>query len=185
MNMAVLLLQAAMVAATMTFFVVGLAINELLFTRLEFSSGINWIYLPAGVRLLATLLFAEAGALGLLLISWLVCFFYFFPNDFERSFVGGVLAALAPYLVYRMAQYQFGLHASLANLSPKRLLFLIVAYSLASPLFHHIWFALRGAQGGLQSFFVMFVGDLTGTLLVVYAVKVGLSLIPVPHSKIR
>lgn len=180
-----LLLQAAMVAATMAFFVVGLAINELLFTRLEFASGINWIYLPAGVRLLATLLFAEAGALGLLLISWLVCFFYFFPNDFERSFVGGVLAALAPYLAYRIAQHQFGLHASLANLSPKRLLFLIGAYSLASPLFHHIWFALRGLQGGLQSFLVMFAGDLTGTLLVVYAVKAVLSLIPVPQSKIR
>jgi hypothetical protein len=46
-----------------------MAINEWLFTPFEFARGINWIYLPAGVRLLCTLLFAAAGAIGLLLVS--------------------------------------------------------------------------------------------------------------------
>ena len=58
-----------MIIATMVMFSAALLINELLFKRLEFAEGINWIYLPAGVRLLATLLFAEAGAIGLLAIS--------------------------------------------------------------------------------------------------------------------
>lgn len=60
--------QAAMVLTTMAFFVVGLVVNELVFNHFEFTRGVNWIYLPAGIRLLATLLFAEAGALGLLLV---------------------------------------------------------------------------------------------------------------------
>lgn len=171
-------LQAMMVIATMLLFVAMLVINEWLFTRFEFARGINWIYLPAGVRLLSTLLFAEAGAAGLLLVSWLVSYFYFFPDDVLRSFVGGILATLAPYSIYRFAQHEYGLHASLANLTPKRLLVLIVAYSVASPLLHHIWFALQGQKHILQGFLVMFIGDLTGTLLVIYAAKVVLSLVP-------
>ena len=171
-------LQAMMVLATMLLFVAMLAINEWLFTRFEFARGINWIYLPAGIRLLCTGLFAEAGAIGLLLVSWLVCFFFFFPDDPVRSFVGGILASLAPYLVYCVAQQKYGLHASLTNLTPKRLLVLIVTYSVASPLLHHIWFALQGQENIMQGFLTMFIGDLMGTFLVIYTVKAALSLLP-------
>jgi hypothetical protein len=171
--------QAAMVGATMLAFVAMLVANEWLFTRLEFVPGINWIYLPAGMRLLCVLLFGNAGALGLLLVSWLACFFYFFPDDDLRSFVGGVLAAAAPWIANRLAQQAFGLHASLNNLSPGRLLVCIVLYSIASPLLHHIWFAVHGDRTDLlHGFIVMFVGDLTGTLIVVYAMKGLLSLLP-------
>jgi hypothetical protein len=172
-------LQGAMVAATMIAFVAMLAANEWLFTRLEFVPGINWVYLPAGMRLLCVLLFGDAGAIGLLLVSWLVCFFHFFPNDFLRSFMGGILSAAAPWLANRIAQHAWGLRASLSNLSPKRLLACIVLYSLASPLLHHLWFAVHGDTDHLlHGFFVMFIGDLNGTLIVVYTMKGLLSLAP-------
>lgn len=178
MNITQLRLQALMVLATMVLFVAMLAINEWLFTRFEFARGINWIYLPAGIRLLSTLLFAEAGAVGLLLVSWLVSYFYFFRDDPARAFAGGILATLAPYAIYRVAQHEYGLLASLSNLTPKRLLVLIVAYSVASPLLHHIWFALQGQDNLVQGFLVMVAGDLTGTLLVIYTIKSALSLLP-------
>ena len=92
-------LNVAMVTATIILFILTLYINELIFNRFEFARGINWVYLPAGVRLLSTLLFGGAGAIGLLIVSWLVCFFYFFPDDVVRSFMGGILAAAAPYMV--------------------------------------------------------------------------------------
>jgi hypothetical protein len=95
-----------------------------------------------------------------------------------RSFAGGILAALGPYLIFRAAQHRYGLHASLAMLTPKRLLVLIVAYSVASPLLMHLWFASQGQQGLVQGFLVMFIGDLSGTLLVIYTVKAALSVIP-------
>jgi hypothetical protein len=44
--------------------------NELFFMRSEFLQGIGWIYLPAGTRLLCTLLFGRAGAAGLLITGW-------------------------------------------------------------------------------------------------------------------
>lgn len=175
-----------MIACTIALFLATLILNEVLFTRLEFARGINWIYLPAGMRLLCTLLFAGAGAIGLLLVSWLVCFTYFFPDDMVRSFMGGILAALAPYHVYRFAAYRYGLHTSLAQLTPKRLLLLIVAYSLASPLLHHLWFWLHGDTSNLLPMFsVMFIGDLSGTLIVVYSAKAILALLPLKAPAAR
>jgi hypothetical protein len=169
-------LNTLMISATILLFTLALAINELLFTRLEFAPGINWIYLPAGVRLLCTLLFAEAGAVGLLLVSWAVCFLYFFPDDPVRSFAGGVLASASPYLVYLGMRRSYGLQATLANLTPMKLLACALAFSLASPLLHHIWFALyEGKTGLVRSFLVMATGDFFGTLTVLYTAKFLLS----------
>ena len=170
--------QLAYVLATMASFAALLAVNEWLFARLEFLPGINWIYLPAGMRLLCPLLFGEAGALGLLLVSWGVSFLYFFPDQPGRAFWGGLLATAAPYGVYRLARRRWGLGASLVNLTPRRLLGLCLACSLASPLLHHVYFALRGDRDLLRSFVAMFIGDLNGSLIVLYGMKGLLSFAP-------
>lgn len=167
-----------MVVATIVMFSAMLAVNEWLLRWLEFTPGINFVYLPAGMRLLCTLLFAEAGAVGLLIVSWAVSFLLFFPGQFERPFFGGILAAVAPYGVYRLARWRYGLHASLANLTSARLLVLVLAYALASPLLHHLYFAWAGQQDLLRSFIAMFTGDLAGTLIVIYGLKGLLSLLP-------
>lgn len=165
-------LQARMVVATVAMFLAALWINDELFRRLEFVPGINWVYLPAGVRLLATLLFGEAGAVGLLIVSWLVGGLYFFPGDFPRAFAGGIAATVAPYAVYKMAQRFMGLQASLSNLTTRRLMVCALACAVASPLMHHLWFFLSGERGDLlRGFMVMFVGDLTGTFIVLYTGK--------------
>jgi hypothetical protein len=170
--MSQLKLHLSMVGTTMLLFVVALAFNELLFTRLEFAAGVNWIYLPAGIRLLCTLLFAEAGAVGLLIVSWLVCFCYFFPNDPVRSLVGGILAAIAPYGVYLIARQVYGLKASLTNLSSINLLQCALMFSVASPLLHHLWFAFYEHKPDLlRSFVAMFTGDFAGTLIVLYTAR--------------
>jgi hypothetical protein len=182
--MSQLRINVMMVVVTNILFVLMLIVNEWLFTRWEFTHGINWIYLPAGMRLLCTLLFGGAGAIGLLSVSWAVCFFYFFPDDYLRSFMGGILAAAAPYLVYCVAQKAYGLRASLTNLTAKNLLVCIFAYSVASPLLHHIWFFLHGDTANfIQGFFVMFIGDLLGSLIVVYSMKLLLSVVPLQTQR--
>jgi hypothetical protein len=164
-------LQIAMVATTVVLFLAALAVNHWLFLRLEFAAGINWIYLPAGVRLLATLLFAEAGAVGLLLVSWAVNFLLFFPDDPQRAFIGGIISAAAPYGVYLIARRVDGLQSSLANLTPRRLLVLAVAYATVNPLLHHLYFAWRGQPDLITGFIAMATGDLVGTLIVMYAFR--------------
>ena len=162
-----------MVVGTAILFLATILLNELLFTHLEFAPGINMIYLPAGVRLLSVLLFAEAGAIGLLLASWYVCFFHFFPNDPLRSFAGGILSSLAPYLAYR-ALLASGIGASLRGMSGQRLFCFALLFSVMSPAMHHAWFALMGDQDLWKGFVVMFTGDLAGTLIVLYSARLAL-----------
>ena len=160
-------------------FVLSLWINQEVFTHTEFVRGVNWIFLPSGVRLLSTLLVGGDGAIGLLIAGWLVNFFYFFPTDPVRAFAGGIIGAVAPYAVYRLALERYHLQASLTNLTPKRLLVLAVAYSVANPLLHHIWFALQGNTQNIgESFVMMVVGDLTGALIMLYSIKGILALLP-------
>lgn len=176
-------LQVAMACTTIALFCAMLPANDWLFHRLEFAPGIHYVYLPAGMRLLCVLLFAEAGAIGLLLVCWGFGFLVQFPGQFERPFVGGILAAAVPYLVYRLARDRWGLGASLANLTPRRLLWLVLAYSAASPLLHHAYFALAGHQKLLGGLFAMFVGDLLGSLIVIYGLKALLALLPRPLTR--
>lgn len=169
-------LNTLMVLCTVLLFSAMLVLNEV-FRPLEFAPGINWVYLPAGMRLLCTLLFGGAGAVGLLIVSWGVNFLYFFPDDGLRAFMGGILSTVAPYMVYLMAQRAYGLKASLANLTPRRLLVCCLAYSVASPALLHLWFWLHGDDVDLaRGLCVMIAGDLIGTIIVVYAAKALLAL---------
>lgn len=171
-------LEFACVLVTIALYLLAHAINRWLFEALEFVQGISWIYLPAGIRILCTLLFGGAGAVGLLAVSWGLGFLYYFPDDPQKAFFGGLFAALAPWLAYLGARRLWGLQGSLAGLTPLRLLVLGVAYAAANAGLHHAWFALRGQADVLEGLGVMFIGDLGGTLLVLYAIKGLLALVP-------
>jgi hypothetical protein len=167
------------VVGTAVVFVLSLWLNQEIFTHTEFVRGVNWIYLPSGVRLLSTLLLGGEGAMGLLVASWLVDFFYFFPHDPVRSLAGGIIATVAPYAVYRLAREHYGLRASLTNLTPMRLVVLAVAFSFANPLLTNIWLALQGDTINImERFFAMFVGDLSGAVIMLYLAKGILAFLP-------
>lgn len=179
-------LQLFMVATTVIIFLAMNAINEWFFLRFEFANGINWVFLPAGMRLLCTLLFGAAGAIGLLISGLLLNYFHFSFGDPMRALAGAVAGSIGPYLVYLYAERAYGLHASLANLTPRRLLLLIFLCSAASPFFHHLWFAMQGHTDNLmRSYIAMMVGDLNGTLIVIYTIKGMLSLWVKLHSKTK
>jgi len=167
--------RTPIIAGTAALFLVTLVANELLFPSSEYVRGANWIYLPAGMRLLCTLLFGEAGAIGMLCAAWISCIFLYFPNDPVRSFMYGTISALAPYLIYLFATRVLGLPTSLSNLTARRLLLLIVLYAIASPLLHQLWLAMQVEIAGAgKRFVVMVVGDLSGSLIVIYTIKVTL-----------
>ncbi len=151
-------------------------LNGWLFEALELHAGANWIFLPAGVRLLCTLLFAGEGALGLLLASLLIVVLHFGGTmDWLTGLVAALISSGAPYLVYRIA-CRVGMPATLQSLTAGRLSLLALAYAFASASLHSLWFALRGHfPDMMQGFVTMFIGDLAGTLIVVYAMKVLLA----------
>ncbi|MCY1535814.1 hypothetical protein D9M68_712360 [compost metagenome] len=170
--------QAKWALTTAILFLASLAVNECVFTNLEFVRGINWIYLPAGVRLVGTLLLGLPAAIGLLIGSWIACFFYYFPDDVVRSLAGGIMAAAAPYLAYRWARAALHLRPDLGNLTAWRLVVCAVVYALVNTTIHHTWFFFQGERAALPGGFVaMFTGDVTGSLFVLYALKTVVALL--------
>lgn len=167
------------VTGTVIVYVLTLGLDELIFLHGGSPTFVDWIYLPTGIRLLSTLLLGVDGAIGLLIAGLIVDFFHYFPHDPVRAVVGAIFSAVGPYIVYRLALERYGLKASLTNLTPKRLIVLAFAVALANSTLHHVWFALTGDTGNwLQSYFMMFAGDLLGALILLYIVKGLLTLLP-------
>ena len=157
--------------------------NAWLFEHMEFTQGIAWVYLPAGIRLICTLLFAEAGVLGILFGSLLTANIYgLFPHDPVTTAGYAIISALAPYLAYRFTLEEMDLRRSLANLTSARLLTCVLLYALSNPVLQLIWFVFRGVSYHFwPGLIVMSIGDLMGSLIVVYIIKLLLSFFPKPQ----
>lgn len=165
-------LHVGAITGTVLVYVLSLWINEHVFVHTEFLRGVNWIYLPTGIRLLSTLLLGADGAIGLFIAALLVDFGYYFPHDPVRSIVGAIISAAGPYAVYRLALERYDLKASLTNLTPRRLLVLALAVATVNAVLHHIWFALSGdTQNFFERFCLMYCGDLFGSLIMLYATR--------------
>ena len=150
-------------------------LNDWLFKAFELHGGANWIFLPAGLRLMCTLVFGVDGAIGLLLAALLII-----HSNLGIDPVTGIGAALissgAPYLVY-LGALRAGLPVTLDKLSAAKLSSLALIYALASSGLHSFWFALRGFYPNfLHNWITMFIGDLLGTLIMIYAMKVVMAI---------
>ena len=155
---------AAMAYATLFF------VNNWVFAALEFTAGVNWVYLPAGLRLLLVLMFGLAGALGISVASATISIFVYFSPDPSIGIVTGLISGFMPYLVQQLMQRFAKLDRNLLNINATSLLQLALLYAVATSFGHQIWYAYRGVTEHFWStVWPMFVGDLLGTVLVLYA----------------
>ena len=152
-------------------------LNMMLFNTLELHSGANWIFLPAGVRLLCTLLLGAAGAMGLVIASLIISVQIYGDMGVFTNMVSACISAGAPYLVYRLALMN-GMSATLGKLNAAKLAILSLVYAFMNALLQSGWYSLRSVHGDIVSgFAALFTGDLIGTVIVLYAMKVILATI--------
>ena len=153
--------------------------NDWLTSTLAFSLGVNWVFLPAGLRLFLTLVFALPGALGIAVVSMLIFWFGAFPQDLVTCIGVGLVSGFAPYIARIFVLDNLSISADLSDLSLPKLLMCILIYAFLSSGMHQWWFAIRGLDntGILNHFFVMFIGDVIGTILLIAVIKYGLDLL--------
>jgi hypothetical protein len=164
------------ILAVATLYIVGFYANDALFSDLEHHRGAHWIFLPAGLRLLSILLLGSLGALGIFLGSLLVAI-----NLGQSTPLGiiveSVISAGAPLLTYYLA-LRYGLSVNLKNLNAKTLFLLATFFAGSCALMHSIWYATQGvAESFTASLIAMFVGNLLGTLIVLYVIRAGFILV--------
>ena len=152
--------------------------NQFITQPLEFSMGVNWIFLPAGVRIFITLIFDYSGALGLALASLLINYIGFYGLDLTAILGIALICGAAPLLARYFVIHNLKVRADLNNISLKQLLVIIIAYSLLSSSLHQLWFVARGLDsGGWNHFIVMFCGDVAGSILFIALIKYGIDLV--------
>lgn len=152
--------------------------NQLITQPLEAAEGVNWIFLPAGIRIFITLILGYSGAVGLAIASLLINYMGFYDLDLQSIIGIAVICGVAPLLSRHFVIHNLKIQADLSNISIKQLLAVILVYSLLSSGLHQIWFGIRGLDSGSWNHFsAMFFGDFAGSILFVAIVKYGIDLV--------
>ena len=161
---------AAVVFATALTYAALFELNHFLFSSFSFSKGVDWIYLPSGLRLVFILVFGAWGALGIALSSAAISLDYYFIGDHQAALMTGLISGLSPLLARRLCVACARITVELEQLTGRDLLTIATVFAVISPLMHQLWFVANGqTENFLTSTAVMALGDLIGTVLVLYA----------------
>ncbi len=149
-----------------TAWVVLFRLNTLAFSHFETSKFINWVFIPAGVRLVSVLLFGIYGVLGL-----------FFGALMTGSQTGlelnaiiaiSLISAINPYLAVNLAKYCLKVDSLMQGLNAKQLLTISFFAALFNGLSHNLYFHLYIRESSILNCINMFIGDFVGSLIVLY-----------------
>lgn len=160
---------AAVALSALGFFLL-FYLNELLFEWLDHAHGVNWIFLPSGLRLTLVLVFGAYGALGVTLgTAWVGLSE---GQPLPETALAALASGLAPWIARWLSVRWLGLQEDLNNLNALLLLKMAVLFALLSAAMHQLVFlSLEVSHDFLANTSVMAVGDLVGTLMVLYVLK--------------
>ena len=158
--------------------------NSYITASIEDAQGVNWIFIPAGLRIFLTLIFDFAGAAGLVLASLLINYIGFYETDLVTNLGIGVICGLAPLLGRHFVIHNLKVSPDLSNINMQQLLGSITAYSFLSAGLHQLWFVTRGLNsGGANHFIAMFIGDMAGSILFVAIIKYGIDFVKQKNNR--
>jgi len=129
-----------------------------------------WVFLPAGVRLVAVILFGWVGVVGLFIGSVLT------PDDvpFSHVLLLSAVSALGPKLALITGRRLLHLTPTLVSLKPIHLVVLTLVASSYNALMRVGLMQFLGNSQFLFNLLPMFVGDLVGTFMIFYLAVFGL-----------
>lgn len=169
----------------MILFVLGVAmlwlvlyeLNTLLFSGVQLTSFIGWIFLPAAIRMLAVMVGGWAGALGLFLGALFTSLGRLEYEPLNIILLAG-LSALGPLFAVYLCTRWLKLPNDLAGLQRSQLMVFAVAGAVFNVFPHNLYFYLIGlTHDAWSGILPMFVGDLAGTLIVLYLASLSIRLI--------
>lgn len=162
--------------------IVGLAwvllfkLNHILFFQLDESKLINWIFLPAGLRLIAILLFNFKGVVGLLIGALITSI----PMEmsFKHTIMICLISAFNPYFAFKVSNSLLKIKISLTGLTSRQLFLMSFIYAVFNSLSHNFYYYFFGiTQEFLINTVKMFTGDLLGSLLMLYLLSLSIKLV--------
>jgi hypothetical protein len=172
--------EAAVLSLVSALLFVGFfRLNALFFSALEHSEGVNWIFLPAGFRVLLVLGMGLPGCLGIFLGNLYLDLEHLRHGHEVLTVLTAVVSGFTPLLVMKAMEHWGLLNKGLQGLSYGQLLNYTLAYGAANALLHQLlWLVITVHEHQLWvEIWPMFVGDVLGALIMLYAFKGLLSML--------
>lgn len=143
--------------------------NEHLLSFTRFADGVNWVYLPSGLRLTLVLVFGTPAALGIAWSSMLLAAWPQGWGSWDQALVTGAISGGAPLIALLVCRRVLDLKSDLAGLQARTLLLMAVIFAISSAALHQAWYGWsHPAPDRALQFAVMALGDLVCTILVLY-----------------
>jgi len=153
---------------SMGLFVAMFELNAWALTSLEHTPGVNWIFLPAGLRVFLVLILGAPGALGVVLGTWAI--------DLGQGqalssglLLNGLASGLTPWLLRLGLEHLQMFPRDLRDLHWPALSRYVLLYALLNALAHHTAWHVTGWRDNQWwvDIWPMVVGDLAGALIVI------------------
>lgn len=141
-------------------------LNAAAFSHFETSKFINWVFIPAGVRLISVLLFGVYGVIGLFVGALMTGSQA--GLGFDAIIAISLISAINPYLAINLAKYCLKVDSLMQGLNAKQLLTISFFAALFNGLSHNLYFHLYISESSIFNCINMFIGDFVGSLIVLY-----------------
>lgn len=168
--------KTALTLGSAVLFVSFFHLNGWLFADLAYREGVNWVFLPAGFRIILVLVLGWQGAAGIMIGTW-----YLDQGSLDTNLwlvvLNGVVSGFSPFLVMKALGKGQAAEQLLKEMTTQRLLNFTLIFAAASAFAHHlVWLWLKRSDVNIWvDVWPMFVGDTIGTLLMLYLFKLLLS----------
>ena len=163
------------ISATAALWILLFRLNSWVFVHFHWTPFvIDWIFLPAAVRLLGVMLLGRQGAMGLW-VGTLITNGPMFGGNALESIAVATLSATGPLVAVYLTMRWLKVGLNLQGLTTAQLTVFAVVGALCNVIPHNVFFWLVGITSNLFIGLIpMFVGDLLGTVIVLYALRAAL-----------
>lgn len=159
-----------------TLFVGFFHFNQWAFGQWEHAQGVNWIFLPAGFRVLLVLILGLPGALGIVAGNLWLDQAQLAAGHVLPFFMAALVSGLGPWGVKQWMVSRGRLDKELRDISAPQLIHFILVYAAVNALFHQFirWnFPISNSLPWVDVW-PMFIGDVVGALAVLYVFRLSL-----------
>lgn len=164
---------AVLILISAVLFVLFFNLNNWVFAGIEYRQGVNWIFLPAGFRVVLVLVMGIPGSIGIMLGTWFIDRAAFETAQYTVHVFNGVASGFTPWLVMKILEKRRQFGPQLQQLTSTQLLNFTLIYAASNALVHQGgWWLLDHSSVNLMvDIWPMFIGDAIGALIMLYAFK--------------
>ena len=164
---------AALILISALLFIAFFDVNDWAFADMEYREGVNWIFLPAGFRVVLVLVMGLPASMGIMLGTWFIDREGLQASQSSIILLNGVVSGFTPWIIMKVMEHRGKFGTQLTLLNSTQLLNFTLMYAAGNACLHELgWWLMDHASVNLWvDIWPMFIGDAVGALIMLYAFK--------------